>query len=614
MSTSTKQTNTDIESTEVSSRTSIGHRARFTLDDGTKIESRRFTPLGKGDCVRVHNGAISVLVRRDEHWIDITKVWTRNITTSLFGEKAVITFKEIESEEELNHFSTLQSLHYRGAGGAGRTVPLIARSNVWDLPAVLGFIELSSSMIANSARKRFLDFPYHENTKLLWKSWNSKTAQEYSNLVCRISRFVIHPEIRGLGLAKLFTDAAKCYVTERWHFGGYQPRFLEITADMLRYYPFLGNDFLFVGETEGNEHRIQKDMQYLVRKALGGNGRKGMPQGGGGIMTLQRGYASALLDYTDTYGKTLPDVIHSLRFDASVLDQKSWEALYKLNRRPKPCYIAGLTRSAVQFAKVRAATLRKPQRPVVISRNPRKDRWLVRNVSIAVSATISQTKEARTLQDSFGFVGSKLEVTILRETSFFIRRSELLMVCGASGSGKSLLLECLRDLASSEQEIRNKSISPSSIVSLSGSLTPKANVTTLVDLPKAVAPLDLKGRVPLEEFLSATAEIGLAEPQLFVRPTETLSSGQKYRLQVALSILEKPDVLVIDNFCESLDRFTVQAVCKGIRRLARRYGIGIVVATASYERIRKVLNAESLLLLRRGDSATTQRESEHCQP
>ena len=611
MPTSAEPTLTGIDPVVVSSRTAIGHRARFTLADGTKIETRRFIPLGKGDCVRVHNGAISVLVRRDHHWIDITDTWTCETTTTISGEKTVITFKEIESAEELKHFSILQTLHYRGAGGAGRTVPLIAQSNIWDLPAVLGFIELSSSMIANSARKRFLDFPYRENDTLLWKSWDRKTAQEFSNLVCRISRFVIHPEIRGLGLAKLFTDAAKCYVTERWHFGGFRPRFLEITADMLRYYPFLGSDFLFVGETEGNEHRLQKDMQYLVRKALGGNGRKGMPQGGGGIMTLQRGYASALLDYTDTYGKTIPDVIHSLRFDASVLDQRSWEALHKLNRKPKPCYIAGLTQDAVHFVENRAADFRTPQRTEMISQSRELNQWNVEKVEIGVSAMISQTKEARRLQDSFGFVGSKLEVLILRQTSFCIRPSELLLVCGASGSGKSLLLNCLRSLTSSEQGARKKIVSNGSIVSFSGTFAPQANIETLADLPVATTPLDLKGKTPLEEFLSVTADLGLAEPQLFVRPTETLSSGQKYRLQVALTALKKPDLLVIDNFCENLDRFTIQAVCKGLRRLACRYRMGVIVATASYERVRTSINAERLLLLRRGDSATIAEDAEH---
>ena len=595
---------------EVSSRTSIGHRARIILNDGTKIETRRFTPLGKGDCVRVHNGTLSVLARRDDDWIDLTHTWSKHITSSIFGEETVVTFKEIESAEELNYFYILQALHYRGAGGAGRTVPLIAQCNIWDLPTVLGFIELSSSMIANSARKRFLDYPYREDSTFLWKKWDRATAREYSNLVCRISRFVIHPEIRGLGLAKLFTDAAKHYVKDRWHFGGFRPRFLEITADMLRYYTFLDSNFLFVGETEGNEHRLQKDMRYLARRALGRNGRKGMPQGGGGIMTLQRGYASALLEYTEANDKTLPDVIHSLRFEASSLDQQTWEALYKLNRRPKPCYIAPLTEDSADFVKTRSEVFRHKSPLPSLASNRTSSRWDAENITIGVSAVISQTEDARRLQDSFGFVGSKLEVVILRETSFSLRPSEVLLICGASGSGKSLLLNCLPYLAQSETANATKSDSQTSVVRFSGRFTPDARMTMLGSLPTGVTPLDLKGRVPLDEFMSITAQMGLAEPQLFVRPTETLSSGQKYRLQIALSVLEQPDLLVIDNFCENLDRFTIWAVCKGIKRLASRYKMGVVVATASYERIRRPLEASRLLLLRRGEAATVVEELE----
>ena len=120
----------------------------------------------------------------------------------------------------------------------------------------------------------------------------------------------------------------------------------------------------------------------------------------------------------------------------------------------------------------------------------------------------------------------------------------------------------------------------------SGRITPRPDVKSLKDLKSGVTtPLDLMARTPLDEFLTVTAQVGLAEPQLFVRPTTTLSSGQKYRLQVALSILTHADILVIDNFCENVDRFTISAICRGLRRLADTYGIGVLVATAAYERI-----------------------------
>ena len=595
----------EAETAVVLSRTATKNCSRFKMSNGQKFESRRFLPAGKGDNALLRGDKFWVFVKRDKSWIEMSETWEKKVDFNLCGQLTQIVFKEIDTPNELEHFSSLQNLHYRGGGGAGRTVPIIATSNVWNLPTVLGFIEVSSSMIANSARKRFLDFPYHEGANLVWKTWNRVTAREYSNMICRISRFVIHPEIRGLGLARAFIEAAMSYAASRWHYGGFRPRFMEITADMLRYYHFLDENFVFVGETQGNEHRLQKDMQYLVRKARSTEeGSKGMPQGGGGIMTLQRSYATTLLNYTEANNKTLPDVINSLKYDASALDQETWEALYKLNRRPKPCYIAGITDEARDYVQGRNKTLGlKVAANIPATRRSEKE-WMLTDITIHTSAKISQSKDARILQDSFGFVGSKLNATILKPTGFTIRSGEITLVCGASGSGKSLLLDGLKRISAA---IENKELEVSGdlcTLKYSGRINREANVHTIKKLPTNRTPLELMGRATLDEFLSVTAQLGLAEPQLFVRQNETLSSGQKYRLQVALAFLQRPDILVIDNFCENLDRFTILAVCKGIKHLMSLYNVALIAATAAYDRVQESLQADQTILLKRGDYAT----------
>ena len=90
---------------------------------------------------------------------------------------------------------------------------------------------------------------------------------------------------------------------------------------MLRFYPFIDEAFSSMGDTEGNQHRLTRDMQYLLKKSLSVEGTKGMPQGGGGIMTLQRGYASQLLKYLNGNAKSLPEVIAS--FEAQSIEARS---------------------------------------------------------------------------------------------------------------------------------------------------------------------------------------------------------------------------------------------------------------------------------------------------
>lgn len=587
---------------EISHRRAAGARSVLRLADGREIETPRFAPAGRGNLVRDREGGLDIFAQNDGLWLPLTPTWRWTSTVRIGGLNTTLTFKEIETEEELRLFEELRRFHYRGGGGAGRTVPIIARSDSWDLPRVLGFLELTSSMIASTARKRFFDALFFESGRVQWRNWTSATAREYSNLICRISRFVIHPELRGGGLASEFLAAAKDYATQRWHYGGWRPRFIEITADMLRYYRFVDSDFAYMGETEGNEHRLAKDMAYLVRRALTDGGS--MPQGGGGIMTLQRGYASRLLTYAGDNHGALPELVQRLSRNPAALEQDAWEALHRLNRRPKPSYICGLTDAAKTYVKTQATRLNQnpPRRNAVPSRI-----WALSGLGVSATSTMEQTSEGRIMQEAFGFVGSSIESELFRQLDFVLKTGDVTLVCGASGSGKSLLLEACRALL---DPLWQASLDPA--IALTGKASAQARVRTLPDLPNDVSALSLKGSISLERFIDITGRCGLAEPQLLVRPIRTLSSGQKYRLAVALAFLQGCEILIIDNFCEPLDRYTASAVAKGIRRLARSECVAVLAATASYDRSYLLDEVDQAILLRRGDKAALiQRGRDH---
>jgi ABC-type multidrug transport system ATPase subunit/GNAT superfamily N-acetyltransferase len=595
--------------TEIVSRRIVGHQALLLLSDGVIHPARRFFPAGRGDIVRRTDAGLEVLARQDKSWVPIDPPWRTESSIALGPQCIPLVFKEIETAEELARYESLRKFHYRGGGGAGRTVPLIATSQLWDLPSVLGFVEISSSMIANTARRRFLDIPYREDGGLHWNRWDSASSKKYSNALCRISRFVIHPEIRGLGLAKGFLQAARKYALERWHYGGLRPRFLEITADMLKYYKFVDRPFAPMGETEGNEHRLAKDMNYLVKKALGEEkGGKGMPLGGGGIMTLQRGYASQLLRYLKRNDKPLEEAINSLRFEPALLDQETWESLHRLNRRPKVSYISGLTTDAKAYVERRRLMLDTSQNAQPLARSIKAVPALkLEGVSISATVDISQTTEARHLQDAFGFVGANLRADIVHDLSFELAARKLTLICGASGSGKSLLMRACTDLLTGQ----SGSASSGGTLEVEGRTNRAAVVAELPELPLDATPLELRGKSSLEDFLRVTAKCGLAEPQLFVRPIYSLSSGQRYRLSVALAFLAQPDVVVIDNFCEPLDRFTTLAVIRGIKHLAAEFGVSVLAATAAYDRLHELSDIDQIILLRRGDAAVVTNSTGH---
>lgn len=586
----------ECEVVRVLGRRIIGHQSLIRLSNGSSLEARRFFPAGTGDRLRIKGKSIEVFLRHEKLWHPIGRGWRTSVNLQLGLKPIKVLFKEIETEEELALFESLRRFHYRGSGGAGRTVPIIATSNIWDLPAVLGFIELSSSMIANTARKRFMQLPYRDPDGPSWRTWDHSAARKYSSIICRISRFVIHPEIRGLGLAKPFLAAAQAYAAQRWHYGGYRARFLEITADMLKFYKFVDQSFAYMGETEGNEHRLSKDMTYLVKKALSEGDE--MPQGGGGIMTLQRGYASQLMRYLDNHKKSLPDVVRSLQYEPGMLDQVTWEALYRLNRRPKPSYVAGLTPAARKYVSLSRPSIQKVS-PVKDSAVPQNPEWEFNGIAIKAGARITQTTEARILQDAFGFIGADVSTEIVSNLSFKLPRKSVTLLCGASGSGKSLVLRACAALL--ERKRSDKIDLAEGITNdIQGCVNAFAKVIELPELPLHKTALELKGRVTLERFLDITARCGLAEPQLFVRPICSLSAGQIYRLRVALAFLADPDVIIIDNFCEPLDRYTTVAVVRGLKHLATEMGVAVLGATAGYDRLSGIRDIDQTVLLRRG--------------
>ena len=192
----------------VVSRVRKGNGVQLNLSNGESLTCRRFIPIGKGDQVCRSNENLLVLARYDNTWIDVGCTWTRVMKWRVGKTCHEITFKEIESEHEFLLFDTLRKFHYRGGGGVGRVAPLIAVTETWDLPYVLGFIEITSSMIANTARKQFFDYPYREDSGHGWLTWDRAATKKYSNMIARISRFVIHPEIRGTWTGSTVLDGS----------------------------------------------------------------------------------------------------------------------------------------------------------------------------------------------------------------------------------------------------------------------------------------------------------------------------------------------------------------------------------------------------------------------
>jgi len=191
-------------------------------------------------------------------------------------------------------------------------------------------------------------------------------------------------------------------------------------------------------------------------------------------------------------------------------------------------------------------------------------------VSRTFSTRAEPTERVAAVAAMFGIgLDEARRFVVLDDVELTVGRGRVLFITGQSGSGKSVLLRCLADhLRASQSKIAN----------------PRSKIAHVVDLADIEPPAD-RALVdcfpqPLDETLRLLSIAGLNDAFLFLRKPTELSDGQRYRLRLALALAAGADVVLIDEFCSTLDRVTARIIAYAVRRYATRTGTTFIVATA----------------------------------
>jgi putative ABC transport system ATP-binding protein len=185
----------------------------------------------------------------------------------------------------------------------------------------------------------------------------------------------------------------------------------------------------------------------------------------------------------------------------------------------------------------------------------------------------------------------EVEVHALRSVDFAVREGEMVAIMGASGSGKSTMLNILGTLDRPSEghyyldgeavetldelelaQLRNQKMG---FVFQSFNLLPRDTALENVELPLVYAGERPSAR--RQKAIEAMERVGLAE-RMHHLPNQ-LSGGQQQRVSIARAIVHQPRLLLADEPTGALDSATTQQVMELFVELHQKQGITVVVVT-----------------------------------
>lgn len=208
--------------------------------------------------------------------------------------------------------------------------------------------------------------------------------------------------------------------------------------------------------------------------------------------------------------------------------------------------------------------------------------------------------EVKALHKAFG----KNEV--LKGITTEIRKGEVVVIIGASGSGKSTFLRCLNLL---EEPTGGKILFEGTDITAKGTdinlhrrkmgmvfqqfnLFP--HMTVLKNMTIAPIKLLKLSKAEAEERAMALLErVGLAD-RADAYPNQ-LSGGQKQRVAIARALATGPRVLLCDEATSALDPTTTDSVLELIRDINKRLGITVVVITHQMNVVKSICKNVAVL-------------------
>ena len=180
------------------------------------------------------------------------------------------------------------------------------------------------------------------------------------------------------------------------------------------------------------------------------------------------------------------------------------------------------------------------------------------HISKSFSRQGSISEKAASVMRMFGLTVERLnQGAVTHKCKVEINNSDIVYITGPSGAGKSVLLRELQ-----------KGVPAYTRINLSD-----------IELPNDKMVIDcVEGNFISSLRLLSTA--GLNDVFCVLNKPAFLSEGQKYRLQLAMTVGSGKKFIFADEFCSNLDRITAAVISYNLHKIAKRENITFVLASS----------------------------------
>jgi putative ABC transport system ATP-binding protein len=177
------------------------------------------------------------------------------------------------------------------------------------------------------------------------------------------------------------------------------------------------------------------------------------------------------------------------------------------------------------------------------------------------------------------------DVHILKEITGSFPEGQITTLVGPSGAGKSTLLKLCNGLLSPDSGeifIKNKKINsyePVQLRRLVGIALQSAPMVRGTVMNNMALPMLLQGQTLPEQLATELLEdVGLGADFL-QRSIKDLSGGQRQKVSIARTLVNRPQILLLDEITSSLDRTSTQEIEELIVKINQKYGVTIIWIT-----------------------------------